>query len=464
MSAPESPPPPTVSGWLRKRYFFGLSGQRFCLLASCQLYLSISNPSFVAKDADCQNVDTVFDIDCSTEIKILDGERAPCFSISDSKGQSMVLQCPDVNDMMRWVLLLRSLTFQNNRISMSNFIVHSVLGCGFYGKVMLCENRETHEMVAIKSVHKSKLINSDRVNTIVSERNILTRVEHPFIISMLFAFQTPSKFYFGLEFAAGGELFYHMQRREVIPLEETRLYSAEIALALNHLHEAKIIYRDLKPENILLDEEGHVKLTDFGLSKIISDVDASTSTFCGTTEYLAPEVIRHQPYGTAVDWWALGILVFEMLFGQTPFADENRPKLFQNICKQEPQFPRNADPAAAALIGGLLAKDCKTRFAFADLKKQEFFRPISFENVAQKLVRPLFRPGVRNPRVPENVDAQFLHERALDSFVPPIAGPLIEVSQFSYHRADGVEAMLMGNPLAAEIPTLEIEPASSVDS
>jgi serine/threonine protein kinase len=201
-----------------------------------------------------------------------------------------------------------------------------------------------------------------------------------------------------------------------------------------------VIYRDLKPENILLDPEGYVKLTDFGLSKILTDVDGSTSSFCGTVDYLAPEVICHLPYGTAVDWWALGVLVFELLYRRTPFANDNRTKMFQNICKQDVQFPTSADPDAVALIRGLLTKDPAQRMAFRQLKNHPFFRGLSFDDVLNKRIKPRFVPEVGNVRIPQHFDPQFTQEQALDSYVPPIDGPLLRISQFSFHRAEGLAA------------------------
>jgi serine/threonine protein kinase len=390
-----------------------------------------------------RSIDTVFDIDFSTEIKVLDGERSSRFLINDSKNQQMTLQCSDYNEMMRWVLSLRSVTFQHKSLSMANFKVLAVLGRGNYGKVMLCEEFETGDYYAIKSVRKATLVEANRVKTVLSERNILAKIVHPFIVSMKFAFQTPSKFYFGLEYVPGGELFYHMQRRGVIPINEVRLYAAEVSLALHHLHQAKIIYRDLKPENVLLDREGHVKLTDFGLSKDLSNSPTGASTFCGTTEYLAPEIVMRQPYGPPVDWWALGVLIYEMLFGTTPFANENRPKMYRDICKGEAKFPEDAPKDAVDLIKQLLVKDPKGRGGFALLKTHEFYRSLTADRVLRKLIPPAFVPEVRNLGVPENFDREFTDEAPADSFVMPVRGPLIRVSRFSFsfrHVEDGEPA------------------------
>ena len=412
----------TLSGWLTKRFVLGLYSQRFCCLIQSQFV--------VAKDDQCKSIDTVFDVDTHTQVVILDHSK-PRFTITDSRN-SMTLESRNFDEMMRWVLALRSCGFQNTKLSMSDFFILSVLGRGYYGKVMLVKHRETGELFAVKSIHKSKLVEKDRVHTVITERNILARVSHPFIIGMKFAFQTPSKFYFGLEYAPGGELFFHMQRRNTFSREEVRLYVAEIALALHHLHSNGIVYRDLKPENVLLDREGFVKLTDFGLSKVVDNADSIATTFCGTTEYLAPEVIAHKPYGKAVDWWTLGILTYEMLFGRTPFASENKIIMFQNICKRQPVFDAKTDPDVAGFVTMLLTKDPKKRPGFAQIKGHPFFGGLNFDDVLERRVQPPFKPEIGDRDVPVNFDAEFTTEQPADSYTVPVFGSLAQVSGFSY--------------------------------
>lgn len=412
----------TLSGWLTKRFALGFYGKRFCCLIQSQF--------IVAKDDQCKSIDTVFNVDVQTQVVILD-HTAPRFTIRD-RNNSMTLESRNFDEMMQWVLALRSCGFQNTKLSMSNFEIISVLGRGFYGKVMLVRHRDTQDLFAIKSVQKSRLLDKDRIHTVITERNILSRVSHPFIIGLKFAFQTPSKFYFGLEYAPGGELFYHMQHRRQFSREEVRLYVAEIALALDHLHSHGIVYRDLKPENVLLDSEGFVKLTDFGLSKVLENPDSIATTFCGTTEYLAPEVIQHRPYGPAVDWWTLGILTFEMLFGTTPFASESKIRMFQNICKRQPVFDANVEPEVVDFINMLLTKDPKKRPGFAQIRTHPFFGGLDFGDVMEKKVTPPFRPESRGREVPVNFDAEFTTEEAADSFTAPVFGSLAQVSGFSY--------------------------------
>jgi hypothetical protein len=397
-----------------------------------------SNSSLVCQDANCSTIDTIFDIDLSTEIRILDGEKTPRFTVSNTRGQSICLEAPTANEMMHWVLALRGVTFTNSRVSMSNFKVLAVLGRGHYGKVMLCRELETNTCYAIKSVRKSRLLEKNKVHTIISERNILRQIEHPFIVSLKMAFQTPSKFYFVLEYAPGGELFYHLRRCGAFKIEQVKLYAAEIALALEQLHNLGIIYRDLKPENLMLDAAGHLKLTDFGLSKDLAGAADQTSTFCGTAEYLAPEIIRHIPYGKAVDWWMLGTLMFELLFGIPPFANDNRMTMFKNICSNEVPFPQSANPDAVSLISRLLAKDPKQRATFEEIQQHRFFQDFPFDRVLKKEFTPAFVPDVKSDDVAANFDREFLGETAQDSFVAPVFGPLTRVCDFSFVREDGV--------------------------
>jgi serine/threonine protein kinase len=184
---------------------------------------------------------------------------------------------------------------------MASFRIVRVIGRGYYGKVMLCKRLSTDEFCAIKTVHKSRLVQSNKVHTIIVERNILRRLNDPFIVSLKFAFQTPAKFYLGLEYAEGGELFFHLQKHGLPALADARLYMAELRLALDYLHSNGILYRDPKPENVLLDGEVHIKVTDFGLAKDLNR-GCQAETFYGIADYIAPEIVTREPDGFPVDW------------------------------------------------------------------------------------------------------------------------------------------------------------------
>lgn len=376
----------------------------------------------------------MIDILPTTRIEIIEGENSPRFHIIDKKNRSITLEAESTNLMMQWILALRGKTFDVKKLSMENFRIISVIGRGVYGKVMLVEDiKNPAKKYAIKSIRKSNLIESDKVHTVLTERNILAKCQHPFIVSLFFAFQTPSKFYFGLEYAPGGEIFFHMQKRGNLPLKEVKYYVAEISLAFDFLHKHNIIYRDLKPENVLLDSEGFIKLTDFGLSKDLSSID-KTSTFCGTAEYLAPELVNHQSYDYAIDWWTLGIFTFELLFGYTPFSNPNRIKMFQNIVSKKIVFPHNADDGVVSFISQLLQKDPKKRPSFKELKENIFFKDINFEDVLARKIKPPFVPDLKDDKsfTPVNFDRDFTNETAADSFTYPIFGEIQKVQGFSY--------------------------------
>jgi hypothetical protein len=198
----------------------------------------------------------------------------------------------------------------------NDFEFLKVIGKGSFGKVLLARHRSEHTLFAVKVLQKSTVLRRNERTHIMCERNVLLKtLAHPFLVSLHFSFQTRDKLYFVLDYVNGGELFFHLQKERSFPEPRARFYAAEICSALGYLHSQCVVYRDLKPENILLDCEGHIVLTDFGLCKDGLRKDDTTGTFCGTPEYLAPEVLRKQPYDWTVDWWCLGAVLYEMLFG-----------------------------------------------------------------------------------------------------------------------------------------------------
>ncbi len=228
---------------------------------------------------------------------------------------------------------------------------------------------------------------------------ILEKIDHPFIVGLRYAFQTPDKLYMALDYISGGDLFQHLILAQFFTEERARFYAAEIYLALSFLHSKNIIYRDLKPENVLIDAAGHIKLTDFGLAKELErkakEQLGRTETFCGTDEYLAPELIMRQPYGTSVDWWALGVLLFEMLTGSAPWEDQNRKKLFDRILLQQPDWTHpNLSVDAKDLLKKMLRKKVEDRIKPEDIRKHKFFATVDFEKMVRKEVLPPFKPDL----------------------------------------------------------------------
>jgi serine/threonine protein kinase len=314
-------------------------------------------------------------------------------------------------DSHRWIEIIRALAIPRPRLTMEDFDILSVIGRGVLGKVMLVERRETKERFAIKSVHKDILLARHCTHGILAERNILMFVKNPFIVELQFAFQTPTKFYLGMEYVPGGDLYYHMSTIGQIPFNDARLYTAEIALAIDHLHRFGIVYRDLKAENILLDADGHIKLNDFGLAKEIND--SRSKTFCGTHQYLAPEIVLHQEYSYPVDWWALGVLLCEMLSGVAPFEAETMVALLDKIVKEPPTFPTGMEPEVVDLITRLLEKDPARRIGFEELAAHQLFDDLDWELISERQYDPEWKPQVDGHVL--NFDPKLTEEDPMDS-------------------------------------------------
>lgn len=198
------------------------------------------------------------------------------------------------------------------------------------------------------------------------------------------------------DYIPGGELFQHLKNTEYFTEDRARFYAAEILLALEFLHSKHIVYRDLKPENVMLDAEGHVKLTDFGLAKDLAECHGVTATFCGTDEYLAPEIILNKGYNESVDIWGLGILIYEMLTGWAPWQDDNRKMLFEKIVNSSLDLSHpNLSPNAQDLLKNMLEKDVHKRIRSpTDIKKHPFFAKIDFVKVFMRAIKPPFKPEI----------------------------------------------------------------------
>nr|KAF7419774.1 hypothetical protein H0235_010071 [Vespula pensylvanica] len=270
-------------------------------------------------------------------------------------------------------------------------------------------------------LHKASIIRNqkDTAHT-KAERNILEAVKHPFIVDLMYAFQTGGKLYLILEYMCGGELFRHLND-EGIFLEDTAcFYLSEIILALQHLHLQGIIYRDLKPENILLDAEGHIKLTDFGLCKEHIQDGTVTHTFCGTIEYMAPEILMRSGHGKAVDWWSLGTLMYDMLTGSPPFTSANRKKTIEKILRGKLNLPQYLTPDARDLIRKLLKRQVAQRLGSApsdaeQIKNHQFFKHINWNDVISRKLEPPFRPILASEDDVSQFDKRFTTSAPIDS-------------------------------------------------
>ena len=280
-------------------------------------------------------------------------------------------------------------------VTAADFSIVSEIGRGRYSVIELARENRTQKEYAIKVVDKSFLIENGKPEAALIERNILERInrkKHPFIVNLDYAFQDEDSFFLCMEYVKGGDLFRHMKIHRRLSIDEIRLFVAEIAIAIHFLHGFGIVYRDLKPENVMLDEEGHIKLIDFNLSKQLRADQESTGTFCGTVEYLAPEIVNKQPYGKPVDWWSLGIMIFEMVCNRTPFGCQNQSRTLQKISDCRFGIPDSCDYNLCNLIDGLLRKDPAKRFCYKDIVNHPFFHPLDFTDVYKKKYTPLRKP------------------------------------------------------------------------
>jgi serine/threonine protein kinase len=310
------------------------------------------------------------------------------------------------------------------KVRLDDFELLKVLGRGSFGKVMQVRKKSDGKVYAMKILKKRAIIARNQVEHTKAERKILQALQHPFLMTLRYAFQSKEKLYFVLDYYQGGELFFHLKNNRRFPEDVARLYVGEIALALGHLHSLSVIYRDLKPENILLDDNGHVCLTDFGLSK---DVDPSDKahTFCGTPEYLAPEIVTGAGHDKAVDWWSLGILLYELTVGIPPFYSQNVNEMYNKIQHGVLRFPPFLSEGCKSLIVQLLNRDPKKRLGSKDdvndLKVHPFFKPISWDKLYKKEIDCPYKPKVKGGKEsdPVNFDPTFTAEPVVDSMVAP---------------------------------------------
>nr|UAJ21407.1 RAC serine/threonine-protein kinase [Cyrtorhinus lividipennis] len=318
------------------------------------------------------------------------------------------------------------------KVTLKNFEFIKVLGKGTFGKVILCREKATQRLYAIKILKKEVIIQKDEVSHTLTENRVLRTTSHPFLISLKYSFQTADRLCFVMEYVNGGELFFHLSRERVFTEDRTRFYGAEIIDALGYLHAQGIIYRDLKLENLLLDKDGHIKIADFGLCKEDINYGNTTKTFCGTPEYLAPEVLEDNDYGRAVDWWGIGVVMYEMMCGRLPFYNRDHDVLFTLILMEEVKFPRTISSEARDLLGGLLVKDPNRRLGGGpddakDIKAHPFFSSINWTDLYQKKIPPPFKPQVTSETDTRYFDSEFTGESV--ELTPPENGPLNSIAE-----------------------------------
>ncbi|KAG7665381.1 SCH9 [[Candida] subhashii] len=294
-----------------------------------------------------------------------------------------------------------------------------LLGKGTFGQVFQVKKKDTGRIYAMKVLSKKVIVKKKEIAHTIGERNILVRTSaaaSPFIVGLKFSFQTPTDLYLVTDYMSGGELFWHLQKEGRFAEDRAKFYIAELILALEHLHDNDIVYRDLKPENILLDANGHIALCDFGLSKANLNNDGTTNTFCGTTEYLAPEVLLDESgYTKMVDFWSLGVLIFEMCCGWSPFYADNTQQMYKNIAFGKVRFPKEVlSPEGRAFVKGLLNRNPKHRLGATndarELRAHAFFNDIDWELLRKKSIPPPFKPHITSETDTSNFDPEFTSE------------------------------------------------------
>ncbi|CAF3423003.1 unnamed protein product [Rotaria sp. Silwood1] len=304
----------------------------------------------------------------------------------------------------------------SRRPQINDFEYLKILGRGTFGKVVLCRERTTQRIFAMKMLRKSLIITNNEVVHTMGENKILRRIRHPFITNLICAFTTSDRLCLVMECVNGGELFFHLNREKRFSEERTRFYVAEIACVIGYLHSKKVIYRDIKLENILLDRYGHIKLVDFGLCKINVPFGQTTATFCGTPQYIAPEILRMTSYTNAIDWWGIGIIMYECLVGRLPFADsKSQDGLFQKILHHEPTYPSGLSAMALDLMQRFLKKEPTERIGSSvedahEVERHPFFCNIPLRFYEEKKIPPPFRPQLDSDIDTRYFDTEFTNE------------------------------------------------------
>ncbi|EAW18782.1 cAMP-dependent protein kinase catalytic subunit pkaC [Aspergillus fischeri NRRL 181] len=284
------------------------------------------------------------------------------------------------------------------KYSLDDFTIQRTLGTGSFGRVHLVQSKHNHRFYAIKVLKKAQVVKMKQVEHTNDERRMLNRVRHPFLITLWGTWQDARNLYMVMDFVEGGELFSLLRKSQRFPNPVAKFYAAEVTLALEYLHSQQIIYRDLKPENLLLDRHGHLKITDFGFAKEVPDI---TWTLCGTPDYLAPEVVSSKGYNKSVDWWSLGILIFEMLCGFTPFWDSGSPvKIYENILRGRVKYPPYLHPDAVDLLSQLITADLTKRLGnlhggSEDVKNHPWFAEVTWDRLARKDIDAPYVPPIR---------------------------------------------------------------------
>lgn len=305
-------------------------------------------------------------------------------------------------------------------LAVGDFTLGKTLGTGAFGRVRIVTYKKTSNVYALKTLKKAAIIKMKQVDHIMSEKQILQELKHPFIVNMWGSFHDQRYIYMVLEYIVGGEFFTHLRKAGRFENEQSCFYAAQIVCIFEYCHSKNIVYRDLKPENVLINADGYVKLTDFGFAKVI---EHRTYTLCGTPEYIAPEVLLNKGHGKPVDWWTLGILIYEMIVGYPPFVDEDPMGIYQKILSGKIVFPKLFDKNAKGLVKKLLTADLGKRYGnlkngVDDIKQHKWFSSTSWQDLLDKKITPSFKPTVKGEADTSNFD-----DYPDSDEMPPVVNP-----------------------------------------
>ncbi|XP_068171905.1 protein kinase C delta type-like [Antennarius striatus] len=298
-------------------------------------------------------------------------------------------------------------------LTVNHLVFHKVLGKGSFGKVLLAELKGKGQFFAVKVLKKDVVLMDDDVECTMVEKRVLSLAwENPFLTHLYSTFQSKEHLFFVMEYLNGGDLMFHIQDKGRFDIVRATFYAAEIIVGLQFLHSKGIIYRDLKLDNVMLDKDGHIKIADFGMCKENVFGDARATTFCGTPDYIAPEILLGQKYTFSVDWWSFGVLVYEMLIGQSPFQGDDEDELFESIRTETPLYPRSITKDSKSLIELLFERDPSRRLGVVgDIRAHPFFKSINWTALEKREVEPPFKPKVKSPSDCSNFDREFLSEK-----------------------------------------------------
>ncbi|XP_074854776.1 protein kinase C eta type [Carettochelys insculpta] len=326
-----------------------------------------------------------------------------------------------------------------SRLGIKDLTFIRVLGKGSFGKVMLAKVKATDQLYAVKVLKKDIILQDDDVECTMTEKRILSLARsHPFLTQLFYCFQTPDRLFFVMEFVNGGDLMFHIQKSRRFDEARARFYASEIISALMFLHEKGIIYRDLKLDNVLLDHEGHCKLADFGMCKEGIRDGITTATFCGTPDYIAPEILQEMLYGPDVDWWAMGVLLYEMLCGHAPFEAENEDDLFEAILNDEVAYPTWLQKDAVAILKAFMTKNPNLRLGSLAqggehaILKHPYFKELDWDLLNQRQIEPPFRPRIKCKEDVSNFDPDFVKEEPV--LTPVEEGILAMINQEEFRN------------------------------